>query len=52
MTTTSIDRADVYSRPAARFDEDGNLEIRASAVGNCRPRPLVRRDGMRTHEPA
>lgn len=36
MTTTSINRADVYSRPAARFDEDGNLEIRASAVGNCR----------------
>ena len=38
MTTTTkdIDRADVYSRPAARFDDDGSLEIRASAVGNCR----------------
>ena len=37
MTTTTkdIDRADAYSRPAARFD-DGSLEIRASAVGNCR----------------
>ena len=22
--------------PAAQFDEDGNLEIRASAAGNCR----------------
>ena len=33
--TKDIDRADVYSRPAARFD-DGSLEIRASAVGNCR----------------
>ena len=38
MTTTTkdIDRADVYSRPAARFDGDGNIEVRASAVGNCR----------------
>ena len=34
-TTKDIDRADVYSRPAAQFD-DGSLEIRASAVGNCR----------------
>ena len=36
MTTTTIDRAEVFSRPAARFDDDGQLEIRASAVGNCR----------------
>ncbi len=44
MATTTEDRAcpvldtgaDVYSRPAARFDEDGNLEVRASAAGNCR----------------
>ena len=37
MTTTiDNDRAEVYSRPAARFDEDGNLEVRASATGNCR----------------
>ena len=34
--TTDIDRAEVFSRPNARFDEDGQLEIRASAVGNCR----------------
>ena len=38
MTTTTkdIDRAEVFSRPAARFDGDGNVEVRASAVGNCR----------------
>ncbi len=36
--TTTIDhnKADVYSRPAARFDGDGQLEIRASAAGACR----------------
>ena len=36
MTTTIENRTDVYSRPNARFGEDGTLEIRASAVGNCR----------------
>ena len=36
MTTTTIDRADVFSRPAARFDDDGNLEVRASASLGCR----------------
>ena len=37
MTTKTTDnKADVYSRPAARFDGDGQLEIRASAAGNCR----------------
>ena len=36
MTTTIDTKADVYSRPNARFDGDGTLEIRASAVGNCR----------------
>ena len=35
-TTTDIDRAEVFSRPAARFDEDGNLEVRASAALGCR----------------
>ena len=34
--TTDIDRAEVFSRPNARFDEDGNLEIRASASLGCR----------------
>ncbi len=34
--TTNIDRAEVFSRPAARFDEDGNLEVRASSALGCR----------------
>ena len=34
--TTDIDRAEVFSRPAARFDEEGNLEVRASAALGCR----------------
>ena len=35
--TTTIDhnKADVYSRPNARLDGDGQLEIRASAAGNA-----------------
>ena len=36
MTMTIDTNTDVYSRPNARFDGDGTLEIRASAVGNCR----------------
>ena len=36
MTTTSMDRAEVFSRPAARFDDDGHLEVRASAALGCR----------------
>ena len=36
MTTTINAKSDVYSRPNARFDADGALEVRASAVGNCR----------------
>ena len=36
MTTTIDNKAGVYSRPAAQFDGDGNLEVRASASGNCR----------------
>ena len=43
-TTTDIDRAEVFSRPAARFDADDNpvsgtgqvLEVRASATLGCR----------------
>ena len=34
--TTDIDRAEVFSRPAARFDEGGQLEIRASSALGCR----------------
>ena len=36
MTTETIDRAEVFSRPAARFDVDGNIEVRASAALGCR----------------
>ena len=36
MVTTIDDRAEVFSRPAARFDADGNIEVRASAALNCR----------------
>ncbi len=37
MTMTIDDIRDAtYSRPNARFGEDGTLETRASAVGNCR----------------
>ena len=36
MTTETIDRAEVFSRPAARFDADGNIEVRASAAVGCR----------------
>ena len=35
-TTTDTDRAEVFSRPAAQINEDGELVVRASAVGNCR----------------
>ena len=35
-TTTDIDRAEVFSRPAAQFDGDGNIEVRASAALGCR----------------
>ncbi len=36
MATTTTDRAEVFSRPAARFDDDGNLEVRASSALGCR----------------
>ena len=36
MVTTIDDRAEVFSRPAARFDADGQLEIRASSALGCR----------------
>ena len=53
MTTKTTDnKADVYSRPAARFDGDGQLEIRGVGGGQLPPRPLVRRDGLRADQPA
>ena len=36
MTTTTTDRAEVFSRPASQINEDGELVVRASAAGNCR----------------
>ena len=36
MTTTLNTSTDVYNRPTARFDRDGRLEVRASALGRCR----------------
>ena len=36
MTTETTDRAEVFSRPAAQFDGDGNIEVRASAALGCR----------------
>ena len=36
MRTETTDRAEVFSRPAARFDEDGQLEVRASSALGCR----------------
>ena len=36
MTTTTTDRAEVFSRPAAQFNKDGELVIRASSALGCR----------------
>ncbi len=36
MTTETIDRAEVFSRPAAQINDDGELVIRASAALGCR----------------
>ena len=36
MTTETIDRAEVFSRPSAQFDADGNMEVRASSALGCR----------------
>ena len=35
-TTTDTDRADVFSRPAAQIDGDGELVVRASSALGCR----------------
>ena len=36
MVTTTDDRAEVFSRPAAQINEDGELVVRASAALGCR----------------
>ena len=52
MTTKTIDgRAETYSRPAARFDAAGNLEIRASAASNCRRALWYEATGHRVSNP-
>ena len=35
-TTTDTDRAEVFSRPAAQINEDGDLVVRASSALGCR----------------
>ncbi len=36
MTTETIDRAEVFSRPAAQINEEGELVVRASSALGCR----------------
>ena len=36
MVTTTNDRAEVFSRPAAQINENGELVVRASAALGCR----------------
>ena len=36
MTTETMDRAEVFSRPSAQINGDGNIEVRASAALGCR----------------
>ena len=36
MTTETTDRAEVFSRPAAQINEDGELVVRASSALGCR----------------
>ena len=36
MTTETIDRAEVFSRPSAQINDDGELVIRASSALGCR----------------
>ncbi len=35
-TASIVDRSEAFSRPMAEFDDEGNLEVRASAALNCR----------------
>ena len=36
METTIDDRAEVFSRPSAQINEDGDLVVRASSALGCR----------------
>ena len=48
-TDSPAQRADAYDRPAARFDGQGHIDVRASAAGNCRRALWYAATG---HEPA
>ena len=50
MVTTIDDRAEVFSRPAARFDADGNMEVRASSALGCRRALWYSATGYRADE--
>ena len=50
MTTETIDRAEVFSRPSAQFDGDGNIEVRASAALGCRRSLWYSRDRLRADQ--
>ncbi len=51
MTTKTDDRAEVFSRPSARFDGDGNIEVRASAALGCRRSLWYAATGYETTNP-
>ena len=52
MTTETIDRAEVFSRPSARFDADGNIEVRASSALGCRRALWYAATELRADQPA
>ena len=51
MTTETIDRAEVFSRPAAQINEDDELVVRASAALNCRRSLWYSATGYRSTNP-
>ena len=52
MTTETIDRAEVFSRPAAQFNEDGELVVRASSALGCRRALWYSATRVRANQPA
>ena len=51
MTTETIDRAEVFSRPAAQINENGELVVRASAALGCRRALWYAATGYETTNP-
>ncbi len=51
MVTTTDDRAGGFSRPAAQINEDGNIEVRASAALGCRRALWYSATGFRPTNP-